>query len=303
MQAAIAGVSTWSSASVLGGVIAGLREPTLSLVRATLLRPLQLGPEVAATWALTRDVAMAFIVVVLLYGLLRAQLAPVIGLDGPSPWALLPRMSLAMLGIAASLPMVRGLLALNNALCAALWTAVPGGSSGLVRPLIGALAVTGMPEVLGIGPDVVALMVLIGLAALACSYLVRAAEIVLLTLLLPLVMALWLLPGAAGAYRAVAAHLLVAIFVQALQVVVLLVFASGLGVASAGAGTDWLWALAALTMLFRCRGLLDATVRSASDWVPAPWRAVASLAPVVTASRRAVTRLLADRAREATGLE
>ncbi len=275
----------------LGAIVDSLRDPTAALLRATVLRPLILGPGVEAVWSLTRDMAVALVVVVLLYGVLRAQIGPMLGADGGHPWGLLPRLVMSLIGIALSLPMVRALLALNNALCATLISTAPGGATGLMHPLAGGIIVAG-PVVLGIGPDVVAVVVLGGLAALACSYVIRAAEIVLLTLLLPLAMALWLVPAATGVYRTIVAHLLVAVFVQSLQQIVLLVFATG-SVGPAAPGLGWLWALASLAMLFRCRRLLNAAAHAVSDWVPRPGDVLATLAPAVAASGWSASRLRA----------
>ena len=290
--------------AVLSGIVGGLEQPTLALVRATVLRPLQLGPEVSATWALTRDIAMALVVVVLLYGIVRAQVGAALGIDGPSPWHLVPRMGVAVLGIALSLPLVRGLLTLNNLLCAALQAASPGGAAGLVRPLEGVEAISLVSVLFGVAWDVLAALILLGLGILACSYLIRAAEIVLLTLLLPLAMALWLVPAASGAYRAVVGHLIIAIFIQTVQEVVLLVLATGFGRSTTGPGLDWLWAFAAMTLLFRCRGLLSAAVQTATEWVPAPSRVLGAVGPAVSASRRGGAHLwsLGDRVRGIAGM-
>jgi hypothetical protein len=254
-----------------GRVLEGLAAPTVALVRGLLLRPFTLDPAVAAAWATTRDIAAALLLAVLLYGVLRAQVAPLLGLDVAPPWALLPRLLFAVLGVATSLPLVRGLLSLNNALCGALLAAVPARAPVLAT-LTGGLAVLAAPVGLGLGPEVAAGIVLLGLAALACFYVLRSAEIVLLTLLLPLAAALWVVPAASGVYRALLGHLLVSIFVQAAQVVVLLVFSTGLGIGAPAAGGDWLWAIAALALLFRCRGLLAGAVAAGATWVPEPGR-------------------------------
>lgn len=297
MHADSTAASPWNPLSPLGMVIGALEQPAAAMIRGTVLRPFQLGAEVAATWAVTRDIAMAFVVVALLYGIIRSQIGSMLGIDSPSPWLLVPRMAVAVVGIAVSLPMVRGLLTLNNLLCSALQDASPDGVSGLMRPLNAGVTISLVPLVFGFASDLVTILVLLCLAVLACSYLIRAAEIVLLTLLLPLAMALWLVPASAGAYRAVAGHLIVAIFVQTAQEVVLLVLATGLRGTVAGFGLDWLWAFAALALLFRCRGLLSAAVQAAGEWVPAPSRVLAAVAPGTLGSRRALSRLIsvADR--------
>jgi hypothetical protein len=289
--------------ALVGGLVAALRGPTVALVGATLLRPLQLGPDVAAAWAVTRDVGAALLGVALLFGILRAQVGPLVGLDGPPPWRLLPRLLLAAVGVAGSLPLARGLLAFNNVLCAALLRAAPGGGEGLVRPLAGGLVVSTVPAALGIGPDLAALVVLAGLGALACSYLIRAAEVVLLTLLLPLAAALWVVPGAEPACRALLAELVVSVFVQTVQTLVLLVFSAGMGGRPPGGGGDWLWAIAALALLFRCRALLAGAVRAVAAWAPTPGQALAPLPAAAAASARVAARVwgYADRLRDTVG--
>jgi len=280
-------------ASLLGGILSGLQGPIEAVLRATLLRPLVLGADVTAAWAVTRDAAAAILLAALLYGILRAQLGPLVGLPGPSPWALLPRLLLGALGVATSLPLVRGLLAANNALCAGLLQGAAPGPGGLVRPLAAATLLGALPTLFTLGSEVAGVLVLIGVAALACTYIVRAAEIVLLALLLPLAAALWVVPAAEGVYRSLLGHLLVSIFVQAAQVTVLLVFATGMGVGTPGGGADWLWSIAALTLLFRCRGLLAAAVGAGARWVPDLSSLAAGLGPAVSGSIRASALLRA----------
>lgn len=252
-------------------LLSGLAAPTVDLVRALLLRPFTLGAGVGAAWAVTRDIGGALLAAVLLGGVLWAQVAPLLGLEAAPPWALLPRLLLGAAGVATSLPLARGLLALNNALCAALLAAVPSRAP-VIGTLTGGLAFAAAPLGLGLGPEVAAAIVLLGLAALACFYVIRAAEIVLLTLLLPLAAALWVVPAAAGVYRSLLGHLVVSIFVQATQVVVLLVFSTGLGLGAPAAGASWMWAIAALALLFRCRGLLAGAVAAGAAWAPEPGR-------------------------------
>ena len=290
MQAPSAAPTGWVFASPLSGVVASLEGPTMALIRATVLRPLHLGPSVTANWVVTRDIAMGLVLTILLYGIIRAQIGPAIGLDGPSPWQLVPRLVAVVLGVVLSLSLVRALLTVNNLLCSALQAASPGGPESLVRPLEAGLGAIVVPGVLGVAADTLALLILLGLGVLACSYLIRAAEIVLLALLLPLAMALWLIPAAAGAYRAIVGQLIVAIFIQTVQQVVLLVMATGLG-GSPVPGLGWLWACAALALLFRCRGLLSAAVHTAGEWVPAPGRVVSALAPLAIGPGRALGRL------------
>ncbi|HVB11245.1 MAG TPA: conjugal transfer protein TrbL family protein [Bacillota bacterium] len=291
-------------AAGLATVVVGLRGPILGVLGATLLAPFQLGPAVAAGWTLTRDVAMGLLLVALLYGVLRSQLAPLVGLDATQPWHLLPRLALAVVGVATSLPLVRGLLSANNALCATLVHAAPPGSGGLAPMAGGVLVLSVLPEALNPALAVGALLALLGAAALACFYIVRAAEIVLLTLLLPIAAALWVVPAAAGVWRALMAELLVSIFVQSVQVVVLLVFATGMGLQRATGGTSWLWSIAALLLLFRCRRLLAAAVRALAQLGPEPGQLLAAATPVLGVAARQAQRFRASvaRVRETGGM-
>jgi len=256
--------------TALGSLIGGLSPQVLRVLESTLTHPFQLGPEVTAAWAVMRDVAAGVLLAALLYGVLRSQVAALVGLDAAEPWRLLPRLALAAVGVATSLPLVRGLLLGNNALCAAILQGVPHGAGGLMRPLSGGLALAVIPSVLGIGPAITTLVVLVGAAALACFYVIRAAEIVLLALLLPLAAALWVVPAASGVWKALMAELLVAVFVQSAQVTVLLVFATGMGAGGAVDGASWLWSIGALALIFRCRGLLSTAVGAAVQLGPHP---------------------------------
>lgn len=269
MGSAAIGVGGQAAAALLGAVVRGLGPLVLANLRALLTEPFQLGPQVVAAWSVTRDAGAGLLLAALLYGVLRVQFAAAVGLEAEAPWGLLPRLGLAALGVATSLGLARGLLRANNALCAALLHGLPSGGAGLLGAVGAGAALSAVPVLGDVGPAAVALLLLLGEAALACFYVVRAAEIVLLTLLLPLAAALWVVPAAAGVWRAVVGELLVAIFVQAVQVVVLLVFAAGLGPPVAG-GASWLWSLGALFLVFRCRGLLARAVRAAGVLAPTP---------------------------------
>lgn len=290
--------------SVLSGIVGGLSGPILAMVGATVLRPITLGAEVAAAWSVTRDVAGGLLLAALLYGVLRAQVAPLLGLVAPPLWQLVPRLTCAALGVATSLPLTRGLLAANNAFCAAILGGTAHGGDGVEGILSGGAGVTAGGALLGVGAEVAAGLVLLGVAALVCAYLVRAAEIVLLTVVLPLAAALWVVPAAAGVYRVVFGQLLVSVFVQSAQVVVLLIFAAAQRVQGPGAGTAWLWSIAALCLLFRCRGLVAAAVGATVRWSSEPMRLASALAPRLAGSLAAVARIPTGltRAEDFTGL-
>ncbi len=262
----------------LGGVVAGIQTPVLRVVQATLLEPLVLGPAVETAWRSMRAVADGLLVVTLLYSTIRGQFMAILGLEAEPPWFLVPRVALAALGVATSLDLVRGLLALNNAFCKQVLALIPPVPGGPLRVLEAGALVTGVPALLGLGPVVTALAVLVGTALLACFYLIRSAEVVLLTLVLPLVAALWAAPPAAGLYAAVFAELCVSIFVQALQVLGLLAFATGLAGGAQGGG-GWLWSVAALALLLRCRPLLGGLVGVLSRWPLDPGGLLGRLVP------------------------
>lgn len=257
-----AGVAT---TAVLRGAVQGLQRPVLGALDGLLLRPVTLSSGVMAAAGVTRDVGASLLVAVLTYGVLRSLIAPLVGLRPDPLAALVGRVALAAVGVAGSVPLVQGVLSANNALCALLVRAAPRGPSGLIRPLAGGIGLSAAPALLGVGPDVVALVVLVGAAALVCSYLVRAAEIALLSLLLPIAAALWALPAASAVWRALVGELLVSVFVQSAQATVLLVFAAGLAVGP-GHGGQWLSALASLSLLFRCRMLVGRAVGILLPW-------------------------------------
>lgn len=245
-----------------------------------MLRPLVLSPALADAWQVTRGLALGLLLLSLLYGVVRAQAGALFGLDAGSPWGLLPRVLLAALGVQSSLVMVRGLLALNNAFCHEMLRLAPQGQGGLLGPLAAGLVFTAVPAAAGLGPVLTAVLVLVGIAMLAGFYLLRAAEIAVLTLLLPFAASLWVVPAAAGVYQALFAELLTSIFVQAVQVCVLLVFATGLSGTATGSG--WLTAIAALALLLRCRHLLAGLIGTRARWVAEParggwWQAAATV--------------------------
>lgn len=290
--------------ALLGWLIRGLQPAIVRALQATLLHPFVLGPGVQAAWSLTRDIAGACLLAALLYGLLQTQIGQMVGLDAGAPWRLLPRLGLASLGVVTSLPLAEALLAANNALVAALVGAVPPGPGGVVRPTLGVLTLAVVPSLLSVGSDVAALIVLVGIAALACFYVLRAAEIVLLTLMLPLAAMLWVVPAAAGVWRALLAELLVSIFVQAAQALVLIVFAAGMGLPRPAGGASWLWALGALALLFRCRRLLATAVRAAAEFPaggPSP-RTVRVVAERVASLAAPAWRAGAERVRQGVGM-
>lgn len=262
--APIGTASPVTASGLLGRLVGGLEAPVMSVLQATLLQPLEVTPGLEHAWQLTRAFAVVLLTATLLYGVLRAQAGVLFGLDAGAPWAMVPRVLLAALGVQASLALVRGLLALNNAFCRQILRLAPHSTGGLLGPLAAGVAVSAVPAALGLAPAVTAFVVLMGLAALAGFYLVRAAEIALLALLLPLGAALWVVPAAAGVYQALFAELLTSIFVQSVQVCVLLVFASG--ISGAGGAAGWLSAIAALALMFRSRRLVAALVGARARW-------------------------------------
>lgn len=284
-------------AAAVGMAIAGLAGPVVGVLVGTVLRPLQLGPEVIGAWLIMRDVAAGLLLAALLYGVLRSQIGALVGLEAGEPWGLLPRLALAALGVATSLSLVRGLLFANNALCAAILGALPAGRGGLARPLTGGLMLIPAAAAFSLASDAAALLILIGVAALVCFYIMRAAEIVLLTLLLPVAAALWVVPAAAGVWKALMAEILVSIFIQSVQVVVLLVFAAGMGVGRAAEGASWLWSIAALALLFRCNRLLRMAVGAVAQWNPGAGQVFSAGGPILGAASRGAQRVRAGFAR------
>ncbi len=259
-----------TASGVLGGLVGGLQAPVMSVLEATLLQPLAVSPGLEHAWQLTRTIAVALLTLSLLYGVVRAQAGALFGFDAGGPWAMLPRVLLAALGVQASLALVRGLLALNNAFCRQILRLAPHGAAGLLGPLAAGVAITAVPAAMGLGPALTALLVLIGLVALAGFYLLRAAEISLLSLLLPLAAALWVVPSAARVYEALFAELVTSIFVQSVQVCVLLVFSSG--ISGEGGAVGWLSAAAALALMFRSRQLVATLVGARARWSAEPGR-------------------------------
>lgn len=277
-------VTLWAAGAglLLQHTVDGLRGPVQAVLVRTMLGPLTLPPAVTQAWVLSRDIGWGLLTATLLYAVLQAQFGRAIGLDVPTPWAVLPRLAVAALGVTASLPLVRALLAASNVLTATVVGALPAGAGGLLQPLTAGMAIGLISAVLDIGAVVVSLVLLAGVAALACLYVLRAAEVVLIALLLPIAAALWVVPSAAGVWRALMGELLISIFVQPVQAFVLLVFAAGLtpGAVSGGA---WLWGMAALVLLFRVRGLLAAAVGQAGRWSgPLPVAAVQTAATTST---------------------
>ncbi len=264
-KAAIVGAWTQGMSGVAHG-ISTATPAVLSLASRTVLAPFQLGSAIVGPWREICGVGLAMLTVALLYAVIRWQLASWLQRTDPDLWAILPRVGVAAVAIPLSLDLVRGLLACNNALVAslvAMAATLGGGQAGLLAPL-GLALVAGASVVVGIGPEVLGLLGLVAILGLVASYILRAAEIAVLTLLLPIAAALWVVPAAAGVWTALVAELLVSIFVQSLQVTMLLAFATAV---HTGAGAfQWLWGFGALVLLFGARRLLRILLRQVSEW-------------------------------------
>ncbi len=247
--------------------IDSLRPTVLSLVSHTLLEPFQLPVAVGAPWAALRDIGFALLTVVLLYAVVRWQLGMWIAAQPSSPAAMIPRVGVAAMGVALSLDLARGLLSLNNVLVAALLhLAAQDASTSLLDPV--SLAVlAGVPLALGIGPEVLALIGLGAVFVLVITYALRSAEIAVLTLVLPVAAALWVIPAASGFWKAAFGELLVSVFMQSMQVAMLLAYVVAV---QPGSGTSaafqWIGGFGAIALLFAARRLLRTLIRNAGEW-------------------------------------
>lgn len=248
--------------------IGSLRPTVLSLVSHTLLEPFQLPVAVGAPWAALRDIGFAVLTVVLLYAVVRWQLSTWMDAQQqPSPVLVLPRLGVAALGVALSLDLARGLLTLNNALVATLLhLAAQEAPTSLLDPVSLAL-LAGIPLALGIGPEVLALIGLGAVLVLVITYALRSAEIAVLTLVLPIAAALWVIPAASGFWKAALGELLVSVFMQSMQVAMLLAYVASMQpVTGESVSFQWIGGFGAIALLFAARRLLRTLVRTGREW-------------------------------------
>jgi hypothetical protein len=252
---------SWAVRGVFAGAVQALLEPSARLLGASLATPYPLGAGAETVWTFTRDLALAGLGVVLLYAAVRHMLGPVLGLGGAAPAVLLGRLVAATAGAAFSLAGVRWLLLGNADLVQALLAAAGSGGSAaaLLAPVLTWAAGSAAAVAVGaVAPAVLALACLAAALWVAAAYYLRAAEILLLTALAPVAAALWVLPEAAGVWGTVWRELVVAVFTQAVQVLVLWLAAAAGLTGQGGPLGGLLTTLALLVLLGRVRALLQA---------------------------------------------
>jgi hypothetical protein len=268
----------WAVNGVFGGLVQTLAGPAGDLLQTSLTQPYPLGAGAEAVWAFMRDLALAGLTALLAYGALRHMLGAALGLPAASPGQLIGRAVVAAAGTACSLSVVNWLLSANGTLVRALIasaTAHGGPLSGLLGSVAFLAGGSATAAAVGlVAPEVLALACLAAGLWVAAAYYVRAAEILLLGAVAPVAAALWMLPEASGVWASVLAEVVVAVFTQAGQLLVLwLAAAAGMGGAGGALG-NLLLTLALLVMLARVRTLLQAVVRGGRP--QGPWGTLAS---------------------------
>ncbi len=223
---------------------------TTAVLQVTVFRAFTLGAAAETVWAYSRDVSLAFLAAVLVYGVFRSMFAAAGG-AATTPLALIPRAMLGAVMIAYSFQLVAFLLQVNNVFVASVIRAA--GGLRIENLLAGGLSDGLLFLVMG-------LCLLLGVVYLVLTYYVRGAEIVLLTALLPLAGALWTLEEAAQIWSAVLGEILVLIFFQSGQALVFWLFLGlgvGQGPTGAGATLDhYMTALAGIWVAIKVPGLL-----------------------------------------------
>jgi hypothetical protein len=206
-------------------LLEGWSQLVTGIVSNTILYPFTLNQVHHGMWEWSRDLSLGFITVVLVYGALKGMVAPATGIDSTDLKMLLPRLVVAGIFITMSYKIVEMLLALNNALILAIVDRV---SQAEVNNLFLVNFFTSNIESMAIGVALLilllALVLIVVILYVLLTYFVRQAEIVFLTILSPVMASFWVLRDSSGAWGAVMAELIAAVFIQAGQAVVLWLF-------------------------------------------------------------------------------
>ena len=187
----------------------GLGSSSLNFVTRTPAAATYESTTVRSTWELSRGIALAGLAVVVMWGGFNVMLRRHLGSPYHGVMELVPRVVLAALALHLTLEFARLLIELNNALTAAV------GQSGL----------PGYERATAVQGGVAHLVVAVGYAVVAVllvlQMLLRIALIDLLIVLGPVMVLCWVLPQTQGWARWWAQLLPLAVFQQAVQMVVL----------------------------------------------------------------------------------
>ncbi len=196
----------------------------------------------------------ALVVAIFIYSSLRT-----VGDAGGSPQhqlqVVLPRVLLALALGALSLPLIQQLIDLNNALC----SVVVGGAAVNLGDLPWSSPLSG-PAVASAGDNIFLLLfsaaLVLALVILALAYVVRYTLLAVLCGSAPLAATCWILPETRGFARQWSRLLVVALFMQfgqllVLRVAIALAFARGQGV------MGMLYAFSCLYLMLRVPGALN----------------------------------------------
>lgn len=188
-------------------------------------------------WSWSRNLSLGFLTVILLYGTIKAMVAPATGMESTDLKTLLPRLIVAGVFVSMSYRIVEMLLALNNALIRAIVENISQvGVNNLFIVNFFTSDLTNMATGVVLLILLLALVLIVVILYVLLTYFVRQAEIVFLTVLSPMLAAFWVLRESSGTWGAVMNELIAAIFVQSGQAVVLWLFLK-MGFAQGGTAT------------------------------------------------------------------
>lgn len=206
-------------------LLEGWSQLVTGIVSHTILYPFTLNQAHHDLWVWSRNLSLGFLTVILVYGAVKAMVAPATGTDATDLKTMLPRLVVASVFISMSYELVQTLLSLNNAIVKAIVGQLGNRQiDNLFIVNFFAADFNNMAIGVSLLLLLLALIVVAVILYVLLTYFVRQAEIVLLTVLAPVLAAFWTLRESSGAWSALMNELIAAIFVQSGQAVVLWLF-------------------------------------------------------------------------------
>jgi hypothetical protein len=190
------------------------------LLGMTVLREFQLNAHIFDAWRITAGIGASLILVMIGYGAVRGQIAPAAGMQSTDYRDMFPRALLAGAGVMFSYKLAEFMLWLNNQLVRFfLDIAGPENVYRVFMPdgvvnMETVLKATASWQEIPVLVVVFAVVLIIVLCLVIFQYLVRQVEIVLLTVIFPIVAGAFVIEEAAGLWGLVLGEFFVAVFMQ-----------------------------------------------------------------------------------------
>lgn len=219
-------------------------------LRASVLSEYHFSPPVHQAWQVTRNLALAAVAAVLSWAALRSLIAPAVGLHATNLRVLLPRAALTVGLIWFSYDLVAALLSANNTAVRYFFDLAGRQEMENFLALRTLISPAGITATLPVLVALLTLVVLVLVLLLIVQYFLRLMQIIVLTVLLPLLALAFMAEEYSRIWAEALAELVAVVFWQAVQALAFWLFAALLLGPATSAGQGILNALLAAAFLW-----------------------------------------------------